>query len=55
MWKVFIRKIVTDPTYGTRIVETELCEGSLEYCQKYSADHPGSYFGFCCDQARKEV
>lgn len=48
MWKVFINKSVTDPLYGTRTVEIVLCEGSLEYCKKYSSDHLGSYLGFCC-------
>ena len=43
MWKVYIRKIVTDPKYGNRTVEIEQCEGNREYCERYAAEHPGTY------------
>ena len=48
MWKVYIRKIVTDPKYGNRAVEIEQCEGNREYCEKYVAEHPGTYIAWYC-------
>lgn len=48
MWKVYIEKKVTDPKYGTRTVEIEQTEGSREYCEKYVAEHPGTYIGWYC-------
>ena len=51
MWKVYIRKIVTDPKYGNRTVEIEQCEGNREYCEKYVAEHPGTYIAWYCVSA----
>ncbi len=48
MWKVYIRKVVTDSNYGKRTVEIELCEGSREYCEKYAAEHPDTYIAWYC-------
>lgn len=48
MWKVYISKKVTDPKYGTRTVEIEQTEGSREYCEKYAAEHPGTYVALYC-------
>lgn len=48
MWKVYMSKIVTDPKYGNRTVEIEQCEGSYEYCERYAAEHPGTYIAWYC-------
>ena len=55
MWKVYFRKTVTDEQFGNRTVEIVQCEGSREYCLKYSSEHPGSYIAWCCVQTGKEV
>lgn len=48
MFKVYMSKTVTDPKYGNRTVEIEQCEGSFEYCERYVAEHPGTYISWYC-------
>ena len=48
MWKVYKCETITESKYGTRTVEIEQCEGSLEFCEKYVALHPDTYIAWYC-------
>lgn len=54
MWKVYKCETITDAKYGTRTVEIEQCEGSLEFCEKYVALHPDTYVAWYCIQSKTQ-
>lgn len=43
MWKVFRQEKVEDPKWGTYIREVEEIEGDLEQCERWIAEHEGSF------------
>lgn len=48
MWIVYRNEEFNDPKYGKRVIEYKEAEGSLEFCEAYVQQHPGTYIRWYC-------